>query len=321
MQTLIIEQQPPPIVKPTYFLDASSLKESSCQRRLIYTTIYGFTHSTNRHANYKAGYGSAFHRALEYWYGSERLESNKTIAIQMALDYYTPFTNHLPENNPREYRTANHLAQSIKAYFDYYGSQDTLVPIKGMLESKFIIPVYQGDKFNLCLAGTVDLIASYYGEEIFVDHKSTGAYDINEYMQSYELSVQMYFYSWIIEKLIGRRLPCLINGIFLKKPTLKSTVFDGVKFERSRLLKFSDDQMFTFTEWVEKRIKETLQYLASENKNSSPQGTTIPEYSACAGGKFGLCPYYKICSLDIKDQDPMLKSMARMEYNPLHFSD
>ncbi len=308
--------------KPTIYLDASALKESSCERRLLYTIFFGYTRGP-RARNYQAGYGSAYHKALEYWYSSEEKSEQK--AIELALKYYEPFTPFISER-VREFRTPGHLTQALQAYFKRYNKDSELLrPISNLMESKFILPWHSSEKFDLVLTGTIDMIADYAGQECYVDHKTTSSYEIESYLEEYKLSVQMLFYSWVIDRLLGRRLPCLINGIFLSKGTQKAKEFDGVKFVRSELMHFTDSQMIQFNAWVEERIRQVISWLEdwftiNPELPGSPTLQTNPNFAACQT-RWGACPYFNICKLPPEFQDDMLKGMAVEAYEPLRFGE
>jgi hypothetical protein len=217
------------------YVDASSsLKDSSCSRRLIYNNYYGYRPQTYA-SNYKAGYGSAIHRALEYWYGCNKSEDiivHQRKAIQLASDYYAPYTKYITQNE-KEYRTPTHLVKTLEEYFKRYNPDaEELEPIKGvvtpgLLETKFTYPAILLDArlksphFELIIAGTIDMIAGYQGGEIFVDHKSTGTkfgYKDGFFDELY-MSVQMKLYTLMLKKLTGQIFPFMINGIFIKKTT------------------------------------------------------------------------------------------------------
>lgn len=327
------ETQPP--TKPIIFLDASALKESDCLRRLIYIIHYGFNKfGSNKFLNYKAGYGSAFHRALEYWYklpqevrhNKQEAHPHQLKAIELAVNYYEPFTRYVPAENVREFRTQDHLINSILAYFERYtGTADLIEPISLLQETKFDIPYYGCAEFELHLTGTIDLIASFMGQEIFVDHKTTSAWGApKDYFNEYKLSVQMMFYSWILQKLVGRRLPCMINGVFLKKQGAKSIRFDGANLERSPLITFTDEQMMEFDEWVITKIDRIVEWLGDYFCSEKVEGAfpkPPPNFPSCTGGKFSNCAYFHACSLTPELQDSVLRTWEQYRYNPLTFSE
>lgn len=310
--------------KQTIYIDASALKESNCDRRLLNTIFFGYSPRgmSHKYSNYKAGYGSAFHKALEYWYGTPKDQRSITTAVELAFNFYTPYTPFIKES-PLEYRTITHLTQAVEAYFTYhqYGDLIERLSVKSLLpESKFIIPMYEDENFKLILTGTIDLIGLYMGEETFIDHKSTAAYGSkDEYFKDYDLSVQMMVYSWVLDKLIGKRLPCIINGIFLKKPTAKATSFDGVSFARSNRIWYSDQQMKEFEWWLLAKIELVKNFIKAYH---SLEKNLEPNYNpAACMGKFGRCQYFSLCSLSPELRSDLLATMDRVPYEPLKFGE
>lgn len=326
--------------KPTIFIDASSLKDSSCLRRLVYNNFYGFRGRESK-TEYILGYGSAFHKALEYWYSCDRsVPENKGIAIQKALDYYKPFTPFISQK-PYEFRTPDHLSKSITQYFNIYNQDaESLKPIKGLitpglLETKWTYPAelldsrLSSEYFNLVIAGTIDMIASYFGEEIFVDHKTTATKwgDKDKFFLDYDLDIQMMLYSLMLKKLTGNNFRFMINGVFLKgvtKAAEKEGEFDGVNFERYGPRSYSEMRLsqFEFMWLVPKLLQfkdwlQTYYHSWSLMENMTPDMLVNPNFSACHP-KFG-CPYISICSKDPQDQAGILKLMTRESYNPLKF--
>lgn len=329
--------------KPTIFVDASSLKDSSCLRRLIYNNFYGFRLvASNR--NYKQAYGSAFHKALEYFYGQEkRTPEVEQEAIQQAVKYYSPYTTIVAQQPDYEFRTSDHLVKSIEAYFaEYNQDAETLKPIKGLiepglLETKFTYPAELLDErlssphFNLVVAGTIDMIATYLGEEIFVDHKSTGTkWGYRKgFFEEYDLSIQMMLYSLILKKLTGNYFRFIINGIFIKATTQaakKDDLFDGVNFERYGPRSYGPEQLEQFEKiWLIPRILEFHRWLTNwfnvsyKDMTHDASKITTPNFSSCFP-KFE-CPYVKVCSLNPDYQGARLMLWNRESYNPLKFGE
>jgi hypothetical protein len=327
--------------KPIIFADASSLKDSSCLRRLIYNNFYGFRQGTQA-SNYKAGYGSAFHKAMEYWYStSVKNKEVEGVSIQKATDYYKAYTPYISQNE-YEFRTPTHLVKCLEFYFKIYNQDaETLRPIKGiitpgLLETRFTYPAvllsddFYSEHFELIIAGTVDMIASYNGQEVFVDHKTTGTkwgYK-DSFFKDFDLSVQMMLYTLMLKKLTGNLFPFIINGVFIKKPTQaaeKKGEWDGVGFERYGPKSYSVGQLEQFENtWLIPRIRDfklwlEASYLSLEFKTCDPSKITEPNFSSCQT-KFP-CPYIGACSQDPKDQGRVLGMMHREEYNPLKFGE
>lgn len=324
---------------PVVYVDASSLKDSSCSRRLIYNNYYGYRYQSSA-SNYKAGYGSAIHRGFEFYYGSSRTLEDQKKAIQISSDYYAPYTKYIPQTD-KEYRTPTHLVKTLEEYFKRYNpDSETLEPIKGLvtpglLETKFTYPAILLDPrlksphFELIIAGTIDMIASYEGREVFLDHKSTGS--LLGYKDSFFadlfMSVQMKLYTLILWKLTGQIFPFMINGIFIKRTTQageKAKIFDGANFERYGPRTYSEEQLQEFEKWLVERLigfKHDCEYQHTSNAlhPQPPHTITHPNFAAC-NPKFP-CQYINVCSLNPSEQGSVLKMMNQEQYNPLKFSE
>lgn len=319
--------------KLTIYLDASALKEASCKRKLIYTIFYGFTTHTKLQ-NYKAAYGSAIHKALEFWYGlpfEQRNEANELVAIQKALLYYEPYGPYI-STKPTEFRTPSHLEQALKQYFiNYQPEFDNWKPIGNLLESKWLFPIFSNDQFEIILCGTIDSFLDYLGEECYGDHKTTGFFG-EDFFDKYSFDVQMMLYSWYIERMIGRRLPCVINGVFLKSWTKKAKeskppYFDGVSFQRSQKIKFSDSQMKWFEGWLMDKVELIKTWVntyikPTQSESFGPAEITshLANISYCNAGKLP-CQYFNICKQAPEIQDRLLSGLLKHPYEPLRFSE
>jgi hypothetical protein len=319
-----------PTTKPIIYVDASALKESNCNRRFIYTILYGFTNK-QRHQNYTTAYGSAYHKALEMWYSREdnsNLQAFQDKCITAAQDYYAPYAPYISTRD-REWRTPTHLVRSLKEYFKTYNvDAELMIPLRGVLESKFALPYKSTPLYDIVLCGTIDGIFDYQGEVVFMDHKTTSSWDKEKFFEDYNISVQMMFYRHIIEKLTGRKLKCVINGIFGKKQTQaseKAKTFDGVIFERSRKIDYEDERMEEFLSWLYEEKLIGLEswldknFLYSKNATIEPNSITMPNFSACHP-KWG-CPYFNICTVIPSLQARALAGMSREPYEPLKFGE
>lgn len=319
--------------KPTIYVDASLLKESSCDRRLIYTTFYGFT-NRKRHANYQAGYGSSIHKAFEVWYGVPPANRDRDLevkCIDLALKYYEPFGPYI-STKKTEFRTPTHLQNTLETYFSTYQPEfDEWRTIANLLESKWTFPIYAGPLFDIVLAGTIDSFIDYHGEECFGDHKSTASYP-DGFFDKYATDVQMKLYTWYVERAVGRRIPYVINGIFLKGWTkaareAKTPYFDGVNLLRSTKLTYDDRTMIEFERWLMTKIEWLKGWLTNHLNDSAlgiqqptPSVATTPNLSYCNSTKWA-CPYTSVCALDPSYQDRVLMGMEQQKYNPLAFAD
>lgn len=344
-------------MKRIVYIDASSLKSDSlCTRRYLLHIVRGYTIGL-RAANYKAGYGTAFHSFLQYYYGVEpKLRGDimgtlKTVGLQA----YAKYEPHVDMSSVFEFRTSDHLGKVIDAYHARYQRGDSVTPLPfdipapklsghllegeiatptegKLLEQKFCLPWYEDDNLIIYLAGTIDLVADYHDKVIIVDHKSTSTpqRNIDQFFREFEMNIQTQFYVWIFRKLSGMKsyVPIMINGIFIKKPTIKVTEaggFDGVHFQRSQLIEYTNEQMAQFEDWLLDKLSKLLAMLKLYDKDLETSNDPIelgpPEYAACQT-RFGTCPFFELCALPPQEQLGFLRGRYKVEqYNPLAFND
>lgn len=297
--------------KITIHLDASALKESSCPLRLQRIILHGL--QKEGQVYYKLAYGTAFHKFLQNWYCNKPLEE----CLEIATDYYLPFLQQLQEE---DFHTLSHLRASLQHYAKIYPREsDGIVPMG--VEEKFSWPCREGSWYRIVLSGTVDLPATFHGIKCIIDHKTSGTYQIESYFKEYSLSIQGMFYVLMDKVITGRDyyLPLVINGLFLKKPTIAATKlgqWDGVKLQRSNIIEYSPAQMEFFKDWLEKKINEIVLLLESFGNEDWPY-----ELSACQQ-KFGLCKFFDLCATDKEFRAMKIKnSFVKSHYNPLQFQD
>jgi hypothetical protein len=308
-------------MKPLYYIDASSLKEANCFRRLFWNNILGLRPKDAPPSDYKQAYGIAFHKFLEGWYQDHDFKSN----ANKALDFYKPFQAYIPES-VYEFRTLSHLAKCMDAYTTCYSAEsDLVVPLKDnagniLAEQTFVYPYESNDMFEIVLSGIIDLYATYAGRLCLVDHKTTAAYEVDKFFTEFDLNIQTMFYVWIDKQLSGREeyLPILVNGIFLKKSTEKAAKlgnFDGVKFQRSQLIEYTPTQMQEFEDFIHSKLIYIIDRLC--------KGISTEDFDlASCLGRFGMCKYYRICKTPKEYRTDVLTNYYKTtEYNPLTFHE
>lgn len=326
--------------KQTIMIDASSLKHISCFRKFYWMVVKGYKNKVFSDREYPMAYGSAIHKFLENYYGCRPLID----CINVAKDFYKPYSNNIPFNN-KEFRYTENLLKTCEAYSEKYRRiKDTtstdadaeeiiihnddfqpLFNIKGekTIEYKFSVLLYENEKYRLVLTGTVDLPCSYRSIELLlVDHKSTGTNvdKAQEFFDDYALDIQTMLYSKVYKEQLRLDYypPVLINGIFIKKPTQKAEkegIFDGVEIIRSPPISYSEEQMEQFNQWYNERIAEIKLYLV----NNFEEVERIFNLTQCklAGQR---CQYFDVCKLPLKFHTSKLESSFEVkQYNPLKF--
>lgn len=301
------------IQKRILYLDASALRSSAgCLRKLNWTVRRGLR--LGGESNYKAAYGTAVHKYLQAIdYGVAFQD-----AIMIALKYYEPYEEKLPAD---DFHTSGHLLQTIGAYKKFYKNDDGLRPIidpkdgKALAEIKFAIPAGSSEDEEAVFCGTIDKICDYAGLSVIVDHKITSSRNQREFLEEFQMSLQLRMYIWAFWKLTGEILPAVINGVFIKKQTQKAEQkgeFDGASFARSPLICISKEELVRFEEWIHE-IAHTLLWRANPEKWFN--------YSACYE-KFAQCRFAQICS---KEPELWLETIQynydQQPYEPLNFQD
>jgi len=322
--------------KKNVFLNASILKDMNCFRYYFRRAIRGLVRRSSG-GNYKQAYGTAAHKFLQNFYSGQPF----SVCIKSAVDYYDKYAEFIPIDNPREFRTMQHLQYMLKGYagmhkrkenasilnvFDL--QEEDFLPLIGAegkptLEFKFAIPVWSNAKYNLFLAGTIDMIAKYGGHDIcLVDHKTTSANNKEEFIGAFELSIQTMLYSKVFKELnnLTSYPPVVINAFFLKKPTQKAEKegrFDGCDYVTSPVMPFDEGRMVEFDKFLRSRIEWIVGHLDKDCAEAEADFN----YAGCHR-QFGDCEYFEVCKLPPEFRDATLDNNFTVEdYNPLMFQD
>lgn len=317
--------------KQTIHLDASILKNFNCFRYYYWKAVKGksqFSKST-----YKQAFGTAIHRFLQDFYSGKKFQD----CVQSGSDYYKDYAVDVPPDNPLEYRYMTNLLAIFLEYGKIHKRSQVgekwemqkgdFIPFKikdkTTLETKFSIPVFETEKFILCLSGTIDMLASYGGHDIVVvDHKTTGMPYIEKFFTNFELDIQTMLYSRVCKDILGLDYypPIVINGFFLKKPTQKAQKegrFDGCNFTVSPLFMYSESQMKAFNFWLASRIEAVTEamkrdFVGEENNYN---------YSACHTA-WGQCEFFNVCKCEPEFHETILeRDFVDREYNPMQFQN
>jgi|TARA_R110000787_G_scaffold18610_4_gene56828 hypothetical protein len=282
--------------KPTFFINASALKEAGCTAKFLFTVTEGL--KLRAASSSKMEYGTAGHYFLaDFYRGKDPKEAWAT-----AKAHYEPFADDIRGN---DFRSLSHLGQTCAAYAKQYKDDDAISVLtddKGdpFIEKQFAYPWHTSDEFDIVLTGTVDLLASYHGADVIMDHKTTSAYP-SGFFEKYEFEIQAMFYSWIMRRLYNMPayLPFVINGLFLKKPTLsyfnKGGPFDGVVLQRSGLIEFPESKMEEFERWLREKLSSLI--LAIRMQLEDPGYAYSPEAQerSYCNAHFGRCSFQSIC--------------------------
>jgi hypothetical protein len=313
--------------KIAIYFDASSLKDSSCFRKFWRIVVEGWRRKGELKGNHPMAFGSAIHKYLETVYKG----GTHKAGLQAAFDYYKPWQATL-NMTPYEFRTVGNLLKICDRYpTRFLGGKEfdeiklDFVPQKDkdgkpLVEYRFQIKIWENDKYVLYLCGTIDLVCEYQGySNLIVDHKSSASrVEREKFFNDYDWNIQTMLYSKVWREATGLDYypPVMINGIFVKKPTLKAEkdgIFDGVEFDRSAIITYDDERMERFTTWLNSRIKTIIYYLETPSDNP----TENYDMAACWG-----CSFFNVCKLPTRFHLGALEQgWERVTYNPLHFRD
>lgn len=323
--------------KKIVFIDASILKGYSCKRNFFWTAKENYQ---KKHESKTAlAFGSAVHIFLEHFYRGLSV----TEALKKAETYYAPHNANVRASE-KEYRVTSHLLNTCILYAKRYPrnregnslvhSSHDFIPLfdsesNKAVEYKFAIPLWSNDKYQLVLTGTVDLPCKYVGYPlILADHKTTSTYisEADKLFEGYKLDIQTMLYSKVYRECMNLPYypPIVINGIFLKKPTIKAEkegIFDGADFKRSGIIEYKDDQMETFNVWFDSVVKEIIEILSlATSVEMAGEKYNYPYNLSACHSIYGKCKFFEVCKLPRQFHDGVLKdSYMVKQYNPLKF--
>ena len=292
-------------------IDASLYTQSACPRRMWYMGGRGLRYDGKSH---KMEYGTAFHKALQEYYTT----FNTTKAVAVAVEHYTQPDIHIPDN---DFRDIGHLIATLHQYFKEYETIDGLRPVMDddgpLLEQRFAIPYFtDGNLLDVVLCGTVDMIGTFNGINVIVDHKTTALMQVEKYLDSYQNSPQMMFYSMIYKQLFpNEERGVVINGIFLSR-TGKN------KFQRSTIITFPNHVLNEFASHLHNVITDFTNGLyAVIADGKDPEKEFLPNFNCCQT-KFGECNFSPVCTTPRQDdRETLVTSLftTTNTYDPLKF--
>lgn len=292
--------------------NASLHKESNCLRKVWFRMLRGLGSGTK---DFKMEYGTAFHKALELYYGGEK---DVAVISKVAFQHYANPEIYIPDN---DFRSVAHLVNCIMQYVAFWsGECDQLKPIvadgKAQLERPFSLPLLRTELVDVLAVGTIDMIATMYGQRIIVDHKTTSMSQIESYLNSYVMSPQLMMYKMNHDLLFPDNPldGCVINGIFLSKSN-KNT------FRRSQVFPFSDNQIANFRMQLVAKVTDIV--VAFERAIKTGRVEHFMQNFSCCEEKFGMCSYLPVCSTQ-NDEDVesiIATNYTAKTYNPLKFRD
>jgi len=299
----------------TLFIDNSSLEHfTTCPRQALYSLVRRLKPAGERTA---LNFGGIIHKILEARYRAcTALHAQTPDVTQVMLataqrefDRWTP-----PED---DYRTFSCAVELIRRYENAYPFEQFEV-VRGldgspMIEVPFAIPlgtIKLAEKdIKIVWTGRIDMAyISENGGGLYVMYHKTTSVMGPSYFSAFTISHQMYGYAWAVEQLTGKPVTAVvINALGVRKPTRTGNAFefkrDVIPVQRGLLDEWKRDCLYIVADFVEMCRRGYL-----------------PKHTAWCVGKFGECPFRKVCTLETDDQrEMMLQSgeFVKNDWSPL----
>lgn len=303
-------------------LNASAIKISGCSLNLFNTIIEGYT--TKLQAN-DVEFGSAFHRfkaAFKKW-GREGFAKG----LQEAQEYFNATPMYVKSN--KKYLDCKFLLQACLGYAETY-EKDSFELLKlengePLIELPFCFPIHVDELCEILIVGTMDEIGKFNnGIYSIEDVKTTSVWNVDEYLNSYRLSPQLYFYRWAIRQYAKAQpdgffakmeqdvIGCHINGVFFKgkdKP---------IEYKRSDVMIFKEAELLEFELMLVDKIKQLIEIIHSwlTTGNKPPREGML---NGSCTTIFGPCKFSNACAATDKETRDIIleQSFIKRFYNPL----
>jgi len=315
-------------------LDASALKESGCSLRLFNNIVIGY----NQPVQYNdVEFGVAFHR-FKYEYKKYNYSIiGQAIGKKAAFDYFNK--TKMKIKSGKSYLDIDFLMQVCDGYIGTYTERNENYKVvlgknkedkeEPLLELPFCFPYYVDDYMEILLAGTMDEIGKFdNGIYSVEDIKTTSMWKEDEYLESYKLSPQLYFYRWAIKQyaiaypesiwatIDKGEVGCHISAIFMKgkdKP---------VTYRRGDVMLFRDAELKEFEALLIRKIASLVNHVRIYlDTGAVPLREGM--LNGCCATVYGPCKYAMACgAVDLPTRNIMLEQLfIKKHYNPLTFHD
>lgn len=289
-------------------IDNTAMKAyMTCPRKFLYSMMQ---HRRGRGLPTPAlAYGSGWHRALQASYSAP--QSDRATLVAAVEDYC--ITRWEKSTNPEDYRTFDRTMVEYERYLDNYGlpwdepAQTVGWPDRPMVEITVDMPI-PGARHPY--AGKLDRIITENGLFLIEDHKTTSSMRA-DYFRQWELDSQMISYAALASIVTGLQ----IAGVRINLHVCRKS--DSL-FER-RVIPFSpkrmQDWMAKYDEWLA-RIEDEVRRQAAGDPGAFPEN-----FSACSG-KYSMCEYAPVCSLDpSRRQYALEQDFDVAPWNPLESTE
>lgn len=301
--------------KLTLNVSASLMKSYGCPLSFALRSVRGIA---SKRDSISAHFGKAFHKYKHALNCGLSQEKALLSACECFLDKLSVATG----LEQTEVYSIDKLEATCRAYSKVYSSDPFIVATsngKALSERPFSFLWEEDDLCQLNVQGTSDAIGSFYGTPCFCDIKTTSMAQKDIFLNAYQLSSQMFFYSWALGKVSPdfHGLPWFIDGVFLYKAK-------PAEFKRSQLF------VAPHPDRIAKRIEESLEEIWTSLHGFARSKRTLSDLrywfppsgfinNACSG-KFGSCVYFPLCSApdEISEEQIAAFEYKQEPYEPLN---
>jgi hypothetical protein len=315
--------------KTLLLLDASAFKESSCLLKLFYNVVYGFRSPTN---SIEIEWGSAFH----LFKSTLRQKSNPdtsdfAVAAAKAREYFTKTPYYSGGKMTAYMENPEYLWNACYTYFIKYQKDDFEIVNddegNALVELKFAIPYYIDDDVEVIMMGTKDELGKFKnGIYAIADLKTSSAYDVEKYLDSYKLSPQLLMYYWacheyaklypdsIYAKVVEHGLGVFIDGVFRHgkdKP---------IELVRSSIRMFNSRDLQDFSILLRYKTLRLINAVKEWRRDKSVLPLREGMLNDSCAGKYP-CKYLTACATQDQETAFMLleKQFTQVKYDPATF--
>lgn len=312
----------------TLLIDNSSLEHfTTCPRSAYYSICRRLRPTGERTA---LTFGGIIHKILEARYRAQtslHAATDQTTAVMMATAEREFANWSPPEDDHRTYSTAVELIRKYQETYPFEQFEVVRTPDGApMVEVPFAIPLgeiavepsdltgtldkYKGPTtVKVVWTGRIDLayLSTNGGGLYVMDHKTTSIMGPS-YFTQFEISSQLYGYAWAVEQLVSTPVTgVVLNALGIRKPTKTGK---ALEFQR---------QLIPILRGLLDEWKTNTLYIIADFVEMCRRGY-LPKHTSWCVGKFGECPFRKVCTLETDEQrEVMLGSgeYAENKWSPL----
>lgn len=293
----------------TLLIDNSSLEKfTTCPRSAQFAIAMRKVPSGER---VPLKFGGIVHKILEARYRaatSMHAQSPEVEQVMLAIARDEFLSWQPPED---DFRNFDCVTTFISKYGEQYPFESfdvvKLPDGKPFIEVPFALPLGEivdgaGKSIKLVWTGRIDLAYTINGSLYIMDHKTTSIMGPS-YFTQFEISHQMYGYAWAAEQILGTQvIGVVINALGVRKPSKTGKAFE---FQR-QLIPISRPLL---AEW-----KTDCLHIVADFVEMCRRGY-LPRHTSWCVGKFGECPYRKVCTLDSVEQRMFMLNSGEFQTN------